>query len=460
MKDGDTQKGSPGILYTDTAANIAAIAAPVEAQEAYASDTHVLGVFNGTTWDWLSNTAHNHDHGALTGLADDDHTGYVLLAGRAGGQVVYGGNAANDDLTLEGTSHGTKATSYVILQPTSGNVGIGTVTPAQKLDVVGNINLNTNGTSVLFSSYKGANSDGYNLWIGGGGQSAVGAVGTTFLGSYNVAIGMLALQSNTTGYYNTAIGMLALYYNTSGKHNFALGANALLTNTTGEYNIAIGSSALLVNTTGVNNSAIGFSALLDNTTGEYNLAIGSSALEANTEGDFNVAIGYLALYVNTTGNNNVAAGVIALYSNTTGYNNVAAGFGAGRTIIDGNSNTFIGYEAGYHASQLSSAVNSMALGNGAYTTASNQVVIGNASVTQTLLRGNVLIGTATDGMTAGGSLAIAQDLAHRGTLAGFFNKAPAAQHAHIADATDAATVITVANHILSVLEEYGLLAAS
>lgn len=38
--------------------------------------------------------------------------------------------------------------------------------------------------------------------------------------------------------------------------------------------------------------------------------------------------------------------------------------------------------------------------------------------------GNVLIGTTTDGMTAGGSLAIAQDLAHRGTKVGFFNTAP------------------------------------
>jgi hypothetical protein len=42
-----------------------------------------------------------------------------------------------------------------------------------------------------------------------------------------------------------------------------------------------------------------------------------------------------------------------------------------------------------------------------------------------LSTGSVGIGTATDGMTAAGSLAIAQDLAHRGTLAGFFNIAPA-----------------------------------
>jgi hypothetical protein len=34
------------------------------------------------------------------------------------------------------------------------------------------------------------------------------------------------------------------------------------------------------------------------------------------------------------------------------------------------------------------------------------------------------VGTSTDGMTAGGSLAIAQDLAHRGTKIGFYNTGP------------------------------------
>jgi len=38
--------------------------------------------------------------------------------------------------------------------------------------------------------------------------------------------------------------------------------------------------------------------------------------------------------------------------------------------------------------------------------------------------GSVMIGTVTDGMTAAGSLAIAQDLAHRGTKAGFYNGTP------------------------------------
>jgi len=55
------------------------------------------------------------DHGALTGLLDDDHTQHPLLAGRAGGQDQAGGNAANEVLTLRGTSHATVATARIDL---------------------------------------------------------------------------------------------------------------------------------------------------------------------------------------------------------------------------------------------------------------------------------------------------------------------------------------------------------
>ncbi len=77
------------------------------------------------------------DHGALTGLTDDDHTGYALLAGRAGGTTIYGGTAANEDITIHGTSNATRTTSYVLLQPTAGNVGIGSSAPSAPLQVEG-----------------------------------------------------------------------------------------------------------------------------------------------------------------------------------------------------------------------------------------------------------------------------------------------------------------------------------
>jgi hypothetical protein len=47
-------------------------------------------------------------HGSISGLGDDDHTQYALLAGRAGGQELIGGTAASNSLTLESTSNATK----------------------------------------------------------------------------------------------------------------------------------------------------------------------------------------------------------------------------------------------------------------------------------------------------------------------------------------------------------------
>jgi len=65
------------------------------------------------------------DANAGTGLVIDDAAGdetevyldlYVLRGiGRAGGTIIYGGEAANEDLTLQGTSHGTRTSSYIIM---------------------------------------------------------------------------------------------------------------------------------------------------------------------------------------------------------------------------------------------------------------------------------------------------------------------------------------------------------
>jgi hypothetical protein len=94
-------------------------------------------------------------------------------------------------------------------------------------------------------------------------------------------------------------------------------------------NTALGINALQANTTGVNNTAIGHHALQANTTGFYNTAIGHHALYSNTTGFYNTAIGHHALYSNTTGVSNTALGYLALEANTTGTNNTAIGFYAG-----------------------------------------------------------------------------------------------------------------------------------
>lgn len=140
------------------------------------------------------------DHSGLTGLGDDDHTQYAFLAGRAAGQVLYGGTAANEDLTIEGTSHATKTTSYVILQPTSGNVGIGTTNPGQKLEVNGNL---------YPTGHLGTAGD-----LGGGGHYWNQFRGNYFE-AYNGGTNSFYAQS---GYFNVSTGGVSNFYiATSGK---------------------------------------------------------------------------------------------------------------------------------------------------------------------------------------------------------------------------------------------------
>jgi hypothetical protein len=117
----------------------------------------------------FTNATHSHqnnagggtlDHGAaLTGLTDDDHTQYGLLAGRSSGQTLNGGNAANEDIIINGTAHATKASSYVILQPTGGNVVVGGSTAEYNFEVQDQggsnyrmtVNLNDSSENVLGS---------------------------------------------------------------------------------------------------------------------------------------------------------------------------------------------------------------------------------------------------------------------------------------------------------------------
>lgn len=74
------------------------------------------------------------DHGSLGGLPDDDHSGHPWLLGRSGGQTLYGGIDAGDDLTLYSTSHATKGNidigGVLHVDEVNSRVGIGDSTPA------------------------------------------------------------------------------------------------------------------------------------------------------------------------------------------------------------------------------------------------------------------------------------------------------------------------------------------
>lgn len=87
------------------------------------------------------------DHGALTGLSDDDHSQYLLLAGRSGGQVATGGTGVGDDLTLRSTSNATKG--EVIIADQGGNIILGGGATASEVRIMEASGSGTNYTGFL-----------------------------------------------------------------------------------------------------------------------------------------------------------------------------------------------------------------------------------------------------------------------------------------------------------------------
>lgn len=260
-----------------------------------------------------------------------------------GSSLYWNGSA----LGLAGSAGGwTDGGPNVYLTTSTDKVGIGDDSPTYKLDVAGKIGIND--TQVLYLP------DQTNF------------TGTLILGDGG---GSLSHSSGEEGHTNTAVGIGALNANTTGHGNTASGAWALQSNTTGYQNTASGREALHHNTTGLNNTASGYVALYSNTTGSYNTASGGGALSSNTEGNYNTGIGYSADNNNQAGSSNTIIGYEA---------------GKGTSLHNKSGNVFIGYQAGYNE------------------TGSNKLYIENSNASTPLIGGDF----STDDVTINGNLEV------------------------------------------------------
>jgi hypothetical protein len=295
---------------------------------------------------------------------------------------------------FEGTGNVLQQSSSLFWDSTNNRLGIGTSTPLQPLHVTGRVQLdesiilgsggatnnqiNINATGSLAGIYSPSYNSGPTSIIQF--KDWAGVEGMRLTATRNLLINTTTdagfrLDVNGTARINTLTiglggGQIA--------SNTAIGVTALNANTTATQGVAIGFESLLFNTTGVQNTSVGALSLRANTTGQLNSAFGRSSLSSNTTSNQNTGFGAYSLLSNSTGANNTAVGVFAL-SNTNAGNNTAIGISAGTNNTSGANNIFIG-----------------ALSTGVSNTDSNRTWIGNSTTTTTWLAGNVLINTTTD----------------------------------------------------------------
>jgi len=249
----------------------------------------------------------------------------------------------------------------------SNNIGVGYHSLLQATTATQNIAV---GSGAMYSNCHGcanvaighqalySNKCSYNVAIGdlalnaqttGYYNTAVGALASRCMttGTVNTAVGMYAMHNNTTASRNTALGYGALFSNDEGGDNTAVGSNALCKNTA-SLNTAVGGCALICQTTGGCNTALGYQAMLKNCDGIKNVGIGAQVMCAGSGGDYNTAVGYQANRCLTTGTTNSVFGYQALYSNTTGCSNVALGASTLYSNVTGDWNVAIGHSALYN----------------------------------------------------------------------------------------------------------------
>ena len=175
-------------------------------------------------------------------------------------------------------------------------------------------------------------------------------------------------------------------YSTSRQSEISRKLDIPPTSTSGHMNItANGVTYGRIGDTATNRStAFGYLALSGTDSGlGRNTAFGASAASLLTTGKYNTAVGFGALS-GTTSLYNVAVGYSALSNGSDNSNSVGVGYGSGTGLTSSvnSGNTFVGASTGQAPNQKTDAINTTAIGANAYTTRDNQVVIGDASVTE------------------------------------------------------------------------------
>lgn len=342
----------------------------------------------------------------------------------------------------------------------TGNIGVGTVAPAYKVDVQGttlaassvsvqgafninpltappaiggftlsagtNLGVGTYYYMVVYVTALGETSAGANLTVvTTTGNTTVNLTGipvssdprVTARKLYRTKLGgtadnhwfLATISNNVTTTYTDSIADASLT---------GVGLQYYKVNTTARYFTVSGTQGMIIdqNLTALGRSA-GNAIITSNATAVRTVLIGANAGQNITTGTSNVIVGVAGGNV-TTGSDNSLFGDLAGYNLTIGYGNTIVGAQAGRFLNSGYQNIFIGQGAGSYLTNGSTQVttafqniaigrntrlstindsNSIIIGDTALGLGSNTTVIGNSSTTFTSIpAGNMTIGGTTN----------------------------------------------------------------
>jgi hypothetical protein len=270
---------------------------------------------------------------------------------------------------------------------TTGNVGIGTFTPASKFTVAGLIETTTGG--VKFPDGTIQTTAG-----GGGGAGIVNQTTQQSGANFNIDGTGTANIFNAQTQYNVGGSRVLGSFGNSG--NLFVGIDAGRNNSS-QRNTFVGVDAGEFNTIGDTNAFFGWAAGNSNSSGGNNTLVGALAGLRSSTGDFNSFFGAGTGFTNTTGSRNTFLGVSAGDGNTTGSSNTIIGTNANIGATNLTNANAIG------AAALVSTSNSMVLGsiNGVNSaTADTDVGIGTTAPKARLdvTGGNILVGTPGQGI--------------------------------------------------------------
>ena len=206
------------------------------------------------------------------------------------------------------------------------------------------------------------------------------AANDAYRGNGAVVMGNRALQDQEQIDHMTCLGDSTFRFATNVADGVAVGYVAAQEVRTGINDVFVGSYCGCYANASNRNVMVGpyagaRSLALTGTIGSYNIGLGSESMR----------------YIGGTATQNIGIGTQSLFD-CLGSQNTCVGYQSGMKLTSASAayNVNIGYlSGGVTGLQKADCINGIAIGYNTYNTASNQVVLGNGSITETILRGNV-----------------------------------------------------------------------